>query len=1081
MFRYTDYGSIPESPPLLSSDRKTRGLKGDPDMEMTRLNPSQADSLESAILHRGKELFSIIGDEKPSVFNKDWWTGKVIDWSMSNEDFKVQLFRFIDVLPYLTSEDMLNRHIQEYFGQLASAPVAEVPPPQGRGLMAVLRWGAKSAGLGGRLGIKMLGRTIRKNLENMALQFIIGNDVPKTVTSLGDLRQQGFAFTLDILGEATVSEKEADLYVENYMSLLQGLEQAKSGWPALGGNDSGLDWGHAPRINISVKPSALYSQTNPVDFEGSVGRILDRLKLIYRKVLEVGGFLCIDTEMRKYKEITFEVYRRCRSDPEFRPYPRLGLAMQTYLKTSDRDIDLMLEWARQQRCPISIRLVKGAYWDYEIVVARQSGWPIPVYTIKAQTDAAFERCAEKILRNHDICHLACASHNVRSVCFVLELARAMAVPEDRYEFQVLYGMAEPFRKALLKMTGRVRLYCPQGELLPGMAYLIRRLLENTSNESFLRQTFVEGRELEQLLQAPQTRLPAVRCPAEVGQVSVSQAGEETLHESAGQAQPQSELGVFRNEPFADFSVAEVRQAFRSAIAQVKKELGKTYPLYIGGREVGTRTTLNSVNPARPDEVVGRVCQADIAQIEDAINAAEQASKGGWRDTPKGRAMYLVKAAEIARKRIYELAAWQVFEGGKQARQAYNDVAEAIDFLEYYAQGMLRLAEPRYLGQAPGEVNEYFYQPKGVAVVIAPWNFPLAISCGMCAAAIVTGNCVVYKPSNLTPVVGNTLLQIFRQVKLPPGVFNYTPASGAVAGDFLVGHPLVSLIAFTGSMEVGLRIIEKAGHTSEDQLCVKKVIAEMGGKNAIIIDDDADLDEAIPYVIDSAFAYQGQKCSACSRVIVLEAIYDRFVDRLVEAARSVRIGPADDPANFMGPVIDRAAQKNILKYIELAEQEGTILYKGEVPAPASSGASRGGGPDTGYYVPITIVEGITPEHRLAQEEVFGPVLAVMRAKDFDQAIEWANSTRFALTGGVFSRSPAHLQRCRREFRVGNLYLNRGCTGAIVERQPFGGFKMSGVGSKAGGPDYLLQFMDVRTVTENTMRRGFVPVQSHNQWV
>lgn len=1012
-------------------------------MKMTRLSSSQADRLEAAIVHRGKELFTIIGNEKPSVFNKDWWTGKVIDWSMSNEDFKVQLFRFIDVLPYLTTEEMLNRHIREYFGQSQNAP-------------AVLRWGAKSAGMGGRLGIQVLGRTIRKNLENMALQFIIGGDVPETVANLGELRQKGFAFTLDILGEATVSEKEADLYVENYMSLLQGLEQAQSGWPALGGNDSGLDWGHAPRINISVKPSALYSQADPVDFEGSVGRILDRLKFIYRKVIEVGGFLCIDTEMRKYKEITFEVYRRLRSDPEFRDYPRLGLAMQTYLKTSDRDVDLMLEWARQQRCPISIRLVKGAYWDYEIVVARQSGWPVPVCTIKAQTDAAFERSAEKILRNHDICHLACASHNVRSVCFVLELARAMAVPEDRYELQVLYGMAEPFRKALLKMTGRVRLYCPQGELLPGMAYLIRRLLENTSNESFLRQTFVEGRELEHLLQAPQ--------------ISIGQAGEEALHESAGGAPMRvGELGVFRNEPFADFSLPEVREAFRTAIAQVKKELGKTYPLYIGDRQVCTRTTLNSVNPARPDEVIGRVCQADIAQIEDAINAAEQSAKGGWCDTPpRQRAMYLVKAAQIARRRIYELAAWQVLEAGKQARQAYNDVAEAIDFLEYYARQMLRLAEPRYLGRAPGEVNEYSYQPKGVAVVIAPWNFPLAISCGMCAAAIVTGNCVVYKPSNLTPVVGNTLLQIFRQAKLPAGVFNYTPAAGALAGDFLVGHPLVGLIAFTGSMEVGLRIIENAGCTSEGQLCVKKVITEMGGKNAIIIDDDADLDEAIPHVIDSAFAYQGQKCSACSRVIVLEAIYDRFVDRLVEAARSVRIGPADDPANFMGPLIDRAAQNSILKYIELAEQEGTILYKSQVP-------------DTGYYVPITIVEGITPEQRLAQEEVFGPVLAVMRAKDFEQAIEWANSTRFALTGGVFSRSPAHLERCRREFRVGNLYVNRGCTGAIVERQPFGGFKMSGVGSKAGGPDYLLQFMDARTVTENTMRRGFVPVHNRDQWV
>jgi RHH-type proline utilization regulon transcriptional repressor/proline dehydrogenase/delta 1-pyrroline-5-carboxylate dehydrogenase len=288
------------------------------------------------------------------------------------------------------------------------------------------------------------------------------------------------------------------------------------------------------------------------------------------------------------------------------------------------------------------------------------------------------------------------------------------------------------------------------------------------------------------------------------------------------------------------------------------------------------------------------------------------------------------------------------------------------------------------------------------------------------------------------------------------------------GDFLIDHPQVSLIAFTGSMEVGLRIIERAARTPEIQPSVKKVVAEMGGKNAVIVDDDADLDEVVPHVIDSAFAYQGQKCSACSRVIVLDTIYDRFVDRLIGAARSVRIGPPEDPANLMGPVIDKSAQENIRQYIEIARKEGTVIFSSDVP-------------DDGYYVPITIVGGITPEKRLAQEEVFGPVLAVMRVADFDQAIAWANSTRFALTGSVFSRNPRHLEQCRKEFRVGNLYINRGCTGAIVERQPFGGFRMSGVGSKAGGPDYLLQFMDPRTVTENTMRRGFVPIRSEDELV
>lgn len=993
--------------------------------------------LEERIIGRGRELFGIIGDEAPSVFNKDWWTGRLMDWSMRHEDFKLQLFRFIDVLPCLTSDQKLAEHVREYFSEGEDVP-------------AVLKLGAKSAGMGGRLGMKLLGGTVRKNLESMARQFIVGHTIPETIKNIGRLRDKGFAFTLDVLGEATVSEQEADANAENYIRLLEGLESVRSDWPALGNGNSELDWDYAPKIDLSIKPSALYSQINPLDFEGSVGHILDRLRPIYRKIVEQNSSMCIDIEMRKHKEITFELYRRLRSDAEFKDYPHLCLAMQVYLKSCDRDVEQMLDWARERQLPISIRLVKGAYWDYEVVAARQKGWPVPVYTQKPETDAAFERCAGKILRNQDICRLACASHNVRSVCAVLELALALDVPKDRYEFQVLYGMAEPFRNALLKTTDRVRLYCPQGELLPGMAYLIRRLLENTSNESFLRQTYVEGRQLEQLLQNPQQLVK-----------------EPSAAESLDRHESQSDPGGFVNEPFAEFFLPEVREAFRAAITETRKKLGKTYLLHIGGEDVDTGILIESVNPARPREVIGRVCQAGTKEIEAAIATARNAFQK-WRDTPpRERADYLVRAAKIARDRIYELASWQVLEAGKQWNQAYNDIVEAIDFLEYYAREMIRLSKPRYMGDVPGEVNEYFYQPKGVAAVIAPWNFPLAINCGMSAAAIVAGNCVIYKPSNQTPIVGHTLLEILKEAGLPPGVFNYAPGSGSVIGDYLIDHPQISLIAFTGSMEVGLRIIERAGRTPEGQPSVKKVVAEMGGKNAVIVDDDADLDEAIPCIIDSAFAYQGQKCSACSRVIVLDAVYERFIERLLAAARSVKIGPAEDPVNFMGPVIDESAQRSISEYIDIAGKEGKILYSGETR-------------EEGYYVPITIVEGITPEHRLAQEEVFGPVLSVMRVNDFDQAIEWANSTRFALTGGLFSRSPKHIERCRREFRVGNLYINRGCTGAIVERQPFGGFKMSGVGSKAGGPDYLLQFMDPRTTTENTMRRGFVPIQSEDQW-
>jgi len=956
-----------------------------------------------------------------------------MDACMHNEPFKVQLFRFIDVLPYLTTSDSLGRHIEEYFSREDNVPAA-------------LKWGIKGVGLGGRLAVKVLGKAIRTHLEVMARNFIVGATVPETVKRLGKLRERGFAFTLDQLGEATLSEREADQYAAGYMELLGGLENAQGAWPALGGGAGDLDWGHAPCINVSVKPSALYSQVDPVDFEGSVEGILSRLRPIYRKVIQLGGYLCIDMEMRRLKNITLELFRRLRSDAEFREYPHLGLALQVYLRETDGDLDGLITWARREGLPISIRLVKGAYWDYETVIAAQHTWPAPVYTVRAETDAAFERSAETILRHHDICHLACASHNVRSVSAVVELARALAVPDERYEFQVLYGMAEPFRKALLKTVGRVRLYCPYGRMLPGMAYLMRRLLENTSNESFLRQTFVEGVEMERLLEPPRTALDRAAAEAEP-------LGAPPAEGAAG-------LGPFCNNPFPDWTVAEARGAYRGALADVRRQLGKTCPLFIGGQEVVTREVLDSVNPARPDEIIGHVCQAGTQEVHRAVAAALEAFPA-WRDTPpRRRAGCLIRAAEAARRRIYELCAWQTLEAGKQWSQAYLDVGEAIDFLEYYAREMVRLGEPSYMGNVLGEVNEHFYEPKGIAAVIAPWNFPLAISCGMCAAALVSGNCVVYKPSGRTPIIGYTLLELLREADVPPGVFNFVPGRGSVIGDSLVEHPQISLVAFTGSMDVGLRIIEKAGRTPDGQPSVKKVITEMGGKNAIIIDDDADLDEAVPAVVQSAFGYQGQKCSACSRVVVLDAIYDRFLERLLDAVRSVRIGPAEDPANLMGPVIDASARKRILEYIEVARQEGTIAYQSDVP-------------DEGFYVPLTVVTDIMPEHRLAQEEIFGPVLAVMRATDFDQAIEWANSTRFALTGGVFSRSPDHLDRCRREFRVGNLYVNRGCTGAIVGRQPFGGFKMSGVGTKAGGPDYLLHFMSPRVVTENTMRRGFVP--------
>jgi RHH-type transcriptional regulator, proline utilization regulon repressor / proline dehydrogenase / delta 1-pyrroline-5-carboxylate dehydrogenase len=995
------------------------------------------DILNARISARGKEFFQSISGEAPSIFNKGWWTGKVMDWAMRNEDFKVQLFRFVDVLPYLNTSESLTRHIQEYFGG------------ENQDIPSVLKWGVKGAGWGKGLAGKLMSRSIRSNIESMAKQFIIGENIKQALKTLHKMRKDNFAFTVDILGEATVSEQEGIQYEQSYLELLDGLAQDADKWKALGGSN-GLDWGFAPKINISIKPSALYSQARPSDFEGSVAAICQRLKPVALKAKKTGAHLCIDMEQYKFKDITLEVYKKLRAEADLRDFDQLAIVLQSYLVDTDNDLEDLLAWSRNQGLPIAIRLVKGAYWDYETVMAKQNGWKIPVYTIKAESDAAFERQSRKILENSDICYFACGSHNIRSIAAVMETAIELGVPEERYEYQVLFGMAEPVRKGLLNVAKRVRLYSPYGEILPGMAYLVRRLLENTANESFLRQSFAEGAEMDRLLQDPAVLAEQERKTREKQKI------------------PQGRIPVFVNESFADFTLESHRKAFPEAIARVREEMGGTYPLVINNKEVFTDDKLTTYNPANPDEIIGHVCQASRLEVDQAISGARHALSM-WRDlNPRDRADYLFKAADMARKDIFKLSAWQVLEVGKQWNQAHADVGEAIDFMEYYAREMIRLGDPRRMGRAPGEVNHLFYQSKGIAAVISPWNFPLAISCGMTSAALVTGNCVLFKPAGVASVIGYGLAQIYKKAGIPEGVFHFIPGSGKIIGDYIVEHPDVSLIAFTGSMEVGLRIVNKASMVHPGQHQVKRVIAEMGGKNAIIIDDDADLDEAVLEVVYSAYGFQGQKCSACSRVIVLENIYDKFITRLVEAAGSIKIGPAEDPANYMGPVVDRSAQGKISEYIDLAGKEGNILLKTEVP-------------DKGCYVPLTIVDGITPEHRIAQEEIFGPVLAVMKAKDFDQAIEWANSTRFALTGAVFSRSPNNLDKARREFRVGNLYLNRGSTGALVERQPFGGFKMSGVGSKTGGPDYLIQFLDPRCVTENTMRRGFAPIEEDDDWI
>ncbi len=512
------------------------------------------------------------------------------------------------------------------------------------------------------------------------------------------------------------------------------------------------------------------------------------------------------------------------------------------------------------------------------------------------------------------------------------------------------------------------------------------------------------------------------------------------------------LTPFKNEPFTDFSKEENRQRMIQAIEKVQSELGREYPLIIDGEEVYTSDKFKSINPSNKDEVVGIFQKATNEEAEKALIAANKAFEY-WRFVPpEERAMILIRAAAIAKKRKLELAAWQVFEVGKNWAEADADVAEAIDYLEFYAREMIRYAQPQPLTAIPTEFNEYFYIPLGTVVVIPPWNFPLAILLGMTTAALVTGNTVVLKPASDAAAVGYHFVKLMEEAGLPKGVLNFVTGPGSTVGDYLVQHPKTRMIAFTGSKDVGLRINELAAKTQPGQIWIKRVIAEMGGKDAIIVDDEyPDLEDAANAVIASAYGFQGQKCSALSRLIVVESIYDKFVEMVVEKAKEIKIGPAKDNF-FMGPVINQTAEIKILTYIDIGKEEGKLVLGGEKA------------PGNGFYIKPTIFKDVPPDARIAQEEIFGPVLSIIKAKDFDHALEIANNTVYGLTGSVFTLNRDKIHKAKKLFHVGNLYINRKCTGALVDVHPFGGFNMSGTDSKAGGRDYLLLFMQAKSVSE-----------------
>ena len=961
----------------------------------------ETDDLEAAILARGRELLGRVETERLIALSPAWWQERLMGWATNDPEFRVKLLRFVDVLPSLRTSAAVADHVRQYFRD---------------GTPGVIRLGASAAGAG--VFRPALSKIVRQGVFTMSERFIGGADPDGTVATLEDLVAARTGYTLDLLGEAVLSDGEAEAYAarcRELIAVLKTLEpHPKAPWTA---------------PNMSLKFSSLVAHFEPAAPEATTAELSKLLLPILREARTAGVFVNVDMEQFRYKDLTHNAFREVALSDEFRGWDRLGIVVQAYLKDALADVERLSELARQRGTPITVRLVKGAYWDEETVLARQENREPPVFEDKAATDLNYEACTSALVAAYPRLRPAFGSHNPRTISQAMEKAARAELPIEHTEFQMLFGMAEGLRKAVRDLGYPTRVYVPVGAILPGMAYLVRRLLENTSNESWLMHRHEEG-DPEELLQRPVPAAPKPR------------------------ADP-----AFANETPAQFDEPAQREAMHQALASVRAAFGAEYQLVIGGERIETPATDEVRPPGHPELVMGRVSQAGTAEVEQAVAAASTAAEG-WRSTPvEERAKVLRRTAGLMVSRRWELAATMVFESGKPWHEADGDVIEAVDYLRYYAWRAEQLFSAPIEVGVVGEDSDYRYEPRGVTAVIAPWNFPLAIITGMAGAALAAGCPVILKPAEQSPIVAAKLAALLLEADVPPGVVNYTPGPGET-GKALVEHPDVRVIAFTGSNAVGQSILRAAAEVRPGQREFKHVIAEMGGKNAIVVDEDADIDQAVEGVVASAFGFAGQKCSACSRVIVVGSAYEEFRERLAAAVRSLRAGAPEDPSTNLPPVISAESAERIREYVELGKREGKVVAKLDAAGP-------------GHFVPAVVFDGIARDWRLAQEEIFGPVLVMFRAQTFEEALEIALDSRFALTGGVFSRNPRNIALARREFRVGNLYINRKITGAIVGRHPFGGFGMSGLGDKAGGPDYLLQFVVPRVITENTMRRGFTP--------
>lgn len=958
----------------------------------------------------GQELSQRLAGYRPQP--RERVQDRLMVWLMQDATLRTALLRFVDVLAAM-HEDRAGHRIAALFREYFQADFAHLPRSLRLGIHA-----ARSS----RIPDWLVAWLARRLTALMANRFIVRPGQATMHTALQWLGEHARYASFDLLGEAVVSEAEAQEYVQAYLTVLDYLASHPTGAQRTAGD--------GPAFEVSLKLSSLTSQFNPADPEGTLKRVRPRFETICRQARQQGIGVTVDAEQFMYRELSWYIFRTVMAPGEpLGDWPDAGMVVQAYLTDAAEHARQVIGFARRRGEPFRVRLVKGAYWDQEVILAAQKGWPVPVYRRKGETDRTFERLIHAFLDDGSAARLAVASHNVRAHAYVAAVQESLDLRPEAVEHQTLYGTLEALSTTLPELGWVARDYVPVGELIPGMAYLVRRILENTSQVGFLTKSRLHADVVELL-----------RCP-EPGEADPSYQ------------KPAHPTG-FVNTPVARLFDAEERRQFARALASTRRRWGATYPLQLGDTRLETATRVPSRSPSYPEaqQPVGWVYFASQQEVDRAIRLAK-ASAPAWAARPLEERIALgLRAADILRQRQHQVAAWVVHEGARNWPESLADVEEAIDHLTWNALQLRRLA---------GRV-ETQYRPRGVVACIPPWNFPAALPVGMTSGALLAGNAVILKSAEQTPIVAQVLVEAFYAAGIPKDVLIHLPGEGETVGKALVESADVDMVAFTGSKAVGTWLYEAVSRVEPRQGGIKPAVTEMGGKNAIVVFPDADMDETVLAVLGSAFSHAGQKCSACSRVLVHQEIFARLAKRLVEAAQSAPIGPADRPDTVVNPVIDKAALNRIRSYAEIARREGDVLLDLLEP-----------GSEAGYQVGPLILR-LDPhsarQGQTGQEEIFGPVLPLIPFASEDEAVALVNSTVYGLTLGIFSRSPRTIRSMLRRCEAGNIYVNRNITGSRVGIEPFGGFHLSGTGPKTGSEEYPLAFLRRREGYRTSSRSG-----------